>query len=466
MTLPVYSDGDITDRPEANAGKYINKPMISNFSIQSDINLAAIRQELEKSIQGTIATFRGGSGGCVKKKILFAKVSIGCNWWGEVRKTGAIRLTGNGEVLSFQMPVHAWIRAKTRKLGIRETAEMDVTVMATARPKITRDWKLELNLDSDFRWDRRAEMRLFGLIKVSLGTVAGKEIRKQLAKLNKKAEESVQKINIKEKAAESWKKLFLPFKISSNPSIWIRPEPKSVGFSGISITNDIMHMTAGVKASVDTFVGNEPEAIAPAPLPQLALSVEKPGTFTAKLPIFVSYKALEAELEKVMKLNKQTAPIPDSPDILVTLKDIEIYPSNGRIAVGVRFSADLPDKRFDTSGKVYLVGKPVIDNKSRIFKVKEFNFTETTDNDLVNVIVTVLRPAIRDRIQAKLIYGYSSDYNSLMKQAKAALTKELGNGLRTEGMLNDISVGSFFLLKDQIQINLIGHGNFAILYGL
>lgn len=457
---------DITKRPERQPEAFSVAPLESYIAVSVNINLQKVQSDFNKSLPDPIAKFSGEKGGCYEKRIGFLKSSIGCKWNGEVKKRGAATIFGSGQRLNFAIPLHAQATVKTRKLGIQETVKTDFTVTASAFPRLNSDWSLALDLATDFEWDKRPEIRLFDIIKVTVGGLVERKIREQLQNVEEQIKAEIRSLDIKGKARQAWAKSHVPIKLSSDPEVWLRLKPKAIRFSGIHIQNNILAASVSMNTDMETSLGERPDIFSASPLPELGARDQESGPFLVKLPIVLEYGALKKEIEKVLRVRQKWAPIQDMPTHYVTVQEVEVYPFKENIVVGINFIADLPDEWLDTRGKVYFQGRPVIDNEQRKMRIQNFDFTRTTDNVLINLASLLFRERIKSELSSALTYRFGDEYDKFINAANVELNRDYGDGLRSQGVLDYARVAKILMLERGIYLSVISAGQLQFNFGL
>ena len=435
--------------------------MIRVITLSTKINLQKVQSDFNKSIPSTIATFSGEKDDCITK----LGINFGCSWNGEVKKKGNVTISGLDQSLNFAMPLHVWAKVKSKEFGIGGNFTTDFTVTANAFPRLDSDWSLNLNLDADFKWDKRAEIRFF-FIKISVGKLTEPVIREQLRKVEEQIKAQIRSLDIRGNATQAWKKAHEPIKLSSDPVVWLRLKPKVIRFSGVHTQNNILNASVSMDADMETILGERPDGFPILPLPEIGEQGQGRNKFLVRLPIVLEYEALGKEVEKMLRVGQKWAPIRDKPNHYLFVKEVEIYPSGENIVVGINFIADLPDDWQDTRGKVYFKGKPVIDNEQRMVKFDNLDFTRTTDNTLINVISFFLKKRIRSGLSSILVYRFANEYERLIENANVELNSDLGDGVTSQGNINYAKIDKVVMLERGIYLSVIAEGILQLNFGL
>jgi hypothetical protein len=71
---------------------------------------------------------------------------------------------------------------------------------------------------------------------------------------------------------------------------------------------------------------------------------------------------------------------------------------------------------------------------------------------------------IFDAAQQKVLADYKPQYDAVLQQANAKLTRDLGNGFRSHGSFTSASVDKVALLKDGIEVVVRAAGTLRVVY--
>jgi len=449
------------DAPPNDAGS------VSTIALAAKVNLRQAQAALDTAIPRVMADFRGERSGCLEERVLGIKISIGCKWNGQVIKRGPVSLSGAGDALHLSIPAHAWVTGRNRSgPTVRQTVTADFTVTATARPKVDSNWNLDSNFDIGLKWDKKPTLKLFNLIEISVTSHVEPKIKEQIYAIESKLKEEIARLQLRQKADKMWEVVHTPIHIAEEPNIWLRIEPQAVSFSGIHVRDDLLTLSLAMKSESTTVLGVAPAVRSVSPLPALDTHpVNTPGEFSLRLPVNVKYDALKRAVETSLRAGEQWMPIEDS-DIWLTVKQVEIYPSQPQLVVGVHFTADLPTEILDTHGVVYFLGRLDIDNYKKIMRVEEFHFTAVTDNALANTVELIFGETLRKHIQDALVVDFRSDHEKVLADVTRKLNRDFDGGVSIKGNLNSIGAGEVRLLKEALTLIVSAEGILEVTYGL
>ena len=424
----------------------------SRVSATMEFGLPSIASAIERDVPKRLATIDERIG-CVNKRVLVFRIRANCDVDGFVDR-GAMSLYGRGDHLLGAVPIFGTIEgqgANRFTSRIHGDAEGRAMVEVESRPKLTKDWSVDLNFSDSFHWTEPPVLRVLGR-DISLTKYAEPSIRKQLGRIRAHAQEAARRLDLHDKAAKAWEQAFQPVQISQDPLIWLQITPASAAFAGVHADAKDLSGSLELTGTVQTLIGQSPSAVTPTPLPPLGNDVSQPGMFDILLPVRVNYDALRDKIMQVVAASK-AAPI---------VKEMQIYPSSGKLVIGVR--AAKPGDTDPAAGEwLYLSGALSVDPGQQSIKMSNL----AADSSLPDGSVAAqLQQQLLDQLKEIPDIGYGLAYQNLLNAANERLNRPLKNGFRMEGQLTTAKLDSIQLLADGVSIALRVSGDLKILYGL
>ena len=462
-------EGELTAKPENKVEPTQVKLAPSDITISAKINLASVQSVVESKLPTSpINIPRKTNDHCKRIYISALGVKItkwlDCEYWGGLEKRGAFSLSGSGDSLTASVPIHFWASGKIS--GIQESTEANVTAFLSAKPKLASNWELKLNPDASFRWDSHPEIKLFGVFPVGIQDALTGPMNDQIQKQVNLIASQIEGTQFRDRAAALWDASYKPISLSTEHGIWLRIGMQEAKFSGVNVTDNILKANIGASASTEIFMGAEPSPLPSNSLPELNSGNASGAGFHIALPVAISYASMNGLLNQALKQGQKWAPLPDHPNVLVTVKKAEVYPSGGALAIRIDFIADLPNKLFDTSGTVFLSGTPTVNDEKKEFSVEKISFTSQSNNKLTNIISAVLRSTIESRISDALKVSYKNQYDNLLAESNAKINHDFGNGIVSQGTLTSGKLLAISLNKEMAVIQTDVTGKLEITYGL
>ena len=85
-----------------------------------------------------------------------------------------------------------------------------------------------------------------------------------------------------------------------NPAVWGRLTPQQFRFGGYAVQGRTLTLRLGLDALLETYVGRQPEPVAPAPLPALARRAAAVARSDLHIPVVADYAVLEPVIAKAL----------------------------------------------------------------------------------------------------------------------------------------------------------------------
>jgi Domain of unknown function (DUF4403) len=424
----------------------------SRISATIEFGLPSIASAIERDIPKRLATIDERIG-CVNKRVFVFRIRANCDVDGFVDR-GAMSLYGRGDHIVGSIPIFGSIEgqgANRFTSRIHGDAEGRAMVEVESRPKLTKDWSVDLNFSDSFHWTEPPVLRVLGR-EISLTKYAEPSIRKQLGRIRAHAQEAARRLDLHDKAAKAWEQAFQPVQLSQDPPVWLQITPASAAFAGVHANAKDLSGSLELTGTAQTLVGQAPSAVTPTPLPPLGNDISEPGTFDILLPVRVNYDAMRDKIMQAVAASK-AGPI---------VKEMQIYPSSGKLVIGVRAAA--PGNTDPAAGEwLYLSGALNVDASQQSIKISNL----AGDSSLPDGSPAAqLQNQLLDQLKNIPDIGYGLAYQNLLNAANERLNRPLKNGFRMEGQLTSAKLDSIQLLADGISIALRVSGDLKILYGL
>ena len=452
-SVVLYNSARADEAPPVSPDKPAPFVTPSRVSATIEFGIPALAQAVERDVPRRLATFDERIQ-CVHRRVLFFRVRANCDIEGTIERTGPVSLYGRGDVIIGSTPIYGTVSGQganrfTRR--IHGAAEAGVVVEAEARPELRRDWSLDLHLSDSYHWTEPPILHVLGR-DISLARYVEPRIREQLARVRARAAEAARRLDLRGKAATAWRHAFDPIELADNPPVWLQLTPQTAAFAGVRADRHVLWGALELQGTAATSIGAAPAPVAATPLPPLGRDVAAPGKFEVILPVTIGYDFLSQKVKEAaasaLKGN-------------VTLRDVKIYPSDGKIIIGLKI-ARAANTAPDAGAWLYLSATPQVDSEMQTFQFPDLAAVaakaeaiaeESGNADLV------------DRLrQAKILYQQA--YQRLLATANKNLTRPLKGGFRMVGHLDSAKLDHVSLLQDGVSIALRMSGDLKILYGL
>jgi hypothetical protein len=333
---------------------------------------------------------------------------------------------------------------------IHGETEASATIEAEARPELTRDWSLDLNFSDGFRWSEPPVLHVMGR-EIPLAKYAEPRIREELGQVRARALAAARRLDLHDKAATAWRHAFEPVQLSADPEVWVQLTPQSAAFAGVHADGKVLSGSLELSGAAETVIGQHPAAVTPTTLPALGREVTSPGQFDVILPVRIGYDVLK---DKIKQALTSIAPAAG-----MSVRDVEVYPSSGKLVIGLRV-AKASDANPTAGEWTYLTAGLQVDEDGHAVRLSDLS--ASTDNEGLATMIDPIVSGLRD----KMSVDYGVAYENLLNAANAKLNRPLKDGFRMEGHLASAKLEKLYLPADGIEIALRASGQLKILYGM
>ena len=424
----------------------------SRISATIEFALPTLAAEIDKDIPRRLATIDERVS-CVHRRVLFWRVNANCDIYGFVERTSGVSLYGRGDRVYGSVPIYGALEgqgANRFTARIHGETEASATIEAGARPELSRDWSLELNFSDTFRWSEPPVMHVMGR-EIPLSKYAEPRIREELGVVRERALAAARRLDLHDKAATAWRHAFEPVQLSDNPAIWLQLTPQNAAFAGVRADSKVLRGSLELSGSAATVVGQQPPVVTATALPALGREVSEPGSFDVILPVVIGYDVLKDRISQALAAIAPAAGF--------NVRDVEVYPSSGKLVVGLRI-AKASDSDANAGQWTYLTGGLQVDEGGRAVRLSDLS-AASADEGLAALIAPIV-----SQLREKMSVDYGVAYDNLLNAANAKLNRPLKDGYRMEGHLASAKLEKLYLPADGVVIALHAGGELKILYGL
>ncbi|HEY0234374.1 MAG TPA: DUF4403 family protein [Afipia sp.] len=424
----------------------------SRISATIEFALPALASEIEQNIPRRLATIDERIS-CVHRRVLIFRVNANCDIDGFIERSGPVSLYGRGDAIYGSVPIYGALEgegANRFTARIRGETEASAVIEVEARPKVGRDWSLDLNFSDGFHWSEPPILHVLGR-EISLVNYAEPRIRDQLTRVSEQARAAARRQDLQGKAASAWQHAFEPVQLSDNPAIWLQMTPQGVAFAGVRADGKVLWGSLELSGSATTFIDQQPPAVMPTPLPALGSDVSSPGEFDVVLPARIGYDIIK---DRIVQAANTVAPTAG-----MSVRDVQVYPSAGQLVIGLRI-AKASDADPAAGQWIYLTGAIQVDTGGRAIRLADLG--AIMENSQLSSVIDPVISQLRDK--TNIDYGVA--YQNLLNAASEKLTRPLKNGFRMEGRLSAARFEKAYLLADGVMIALHAGGELKIIYGM
>ena len=435
-------------------------------------DLAALSAALEREVPRLLWTIDQPGQVCVpskKVKVLFVKIktpTLHCRLVGQVTR-GPMAIAGQGRDIVVTMPISAVIHARdVGGLVKQETATARAQVRAIVHMELNPDWTLRAKVDIAYDWTKEPAVDFMGK-HIVLTSKADAKLQSVVAKLERTVPNELAKLPFRQQVLHSWNSAFTSLRLNrDNPPVWMKVTPQELQYGGYSVQGRSLVLNLGMKALTETFVGDRPADPARTALPPVRPLQADAGQLQFFIPVIADYAELEPVISKALvKRSAQPFEVPGMGPIFARFGKVTAYgTNNGRIAVGLEFTALGPDNKTEKAqGTIWLTGLPINPANTREVSFTDVTVDGVTDSNGTNILLKLANtPAFSQTIADALAQNFAKDYDSLMGKISRAIDEKREGGLLIRADIQNVRTGSLKAAGNGLYLPVWGTGRASI----
>jgi len=337
-------------------------------------------------------------------------------------------------------------------------ADISGEITISLSPVIATTWTINPHLDLSVKVDKAVAKTPVGDINVT-GLVQG-AIADQLNDVKRTVEGKLKEtLDVRKKADRLWTEIDSAHKLKEDPATWLRITPRQVAFGQFHYLDDSIDSGLGIDLDTHVFLQETAPEVIKTPLPDLNVSGPISDDFTLSIPIDVSY----AEINQQLKAQLIKAEINLPQDARVTIIDATITPYGD----GIMLTVDFSGKRgwFNwASGRLYVVGIPVLDAAKAELRLDKLDFTTETRSILLKAADWLVHETLLNTIKSAAVIKLDDHLkeatqkaNSELDTLKARLPKEVGANVT----VTQINLERLVFAKDRAFIIVTAKGKMS-----
>lgn len=446
---------ELSEVPERRAEGLILEPSISEFTADITVPYDAMSRVVTNAVRNGLKPTGGQERiGCAEVPYIF-KECLDFNWTATPSLSRPIIFQGDNDLVRVNLSGSidggggfgggiAGILSLNRK-------SFDAAFNASIAAKIRFDANFCPILtpgEVQFSWTKEARVQLIGRSDLPFGLSIGPynldfgrhfngPIRNKLKEAVSGAKIDCQ--NIRLALSPLWRRYAIPVAFNGAPPLFINIDPASIYVSGIQGVATGVRSIVAIQARIAVDTQRGPEDSKSEPLRNKGPTADITSLALA-IPLKISYESLEAKIIEEVGQEPMTIPI-GGRSASVMIEAVDVYPASDRLALGIKFSADLPWRIFDTLGTVWITARPVAEEDGTVIYLHDLTVTRQTDSVLWDTLTAGFSGILLKKITEQARYDLSGAFTD----AQNELEKALANTATTRGVRLTLSNPRFYL---------------------
>jgi hypothetical protein len=337
--------------------------------------------------------------------------------------------------------------AKALKLD-RKNFRGGVEVFADLAFDVDQHWCPTITGAANFRWTDKAQLEIVHNVWLGIEGQVGDKIKDRLNAAIAELQSKLRCDDVTTAVSKAWHLYSIPLKVPAlgASQLFLNFTPESAGFSGVSYEKDDLRFALAIGALTELTTVQAtppPQALA---LPSLKRIPASSDAIAITVPISLDYGALSDATKSFLKGRTFAANLPTG-HVALTTDDVQIYPSNGQLALGVHFAAKTNHQFFDTKGVVYLLSTPQLDPTNQVVRFADVSFTTITDNAVWSSVATIFQSTIKSELEQKAVI----DLKPKIADLRAQIQNQLGAAAAKQGI--GLSLQQDFIGLQSVQLD-------------
>ncbi len=439
----------IPEKPVLQATSFrLDSLPVSEINIPIVVSLKPLYQEAEKNVDTlyTSPNYPDGwvQSGCdTRYKYTFRRGPLQLKASGtrlDLAFTGYYRIIGSSRVCVGNTVMSPW--TPPCRCGFDE-GERRVNVGFTNTLTIGNDFKARLNIvRQEPQPLDKCQVCFWGQ---DITSEVLKGLKEELDLARKAIADSFSVIDLKPQFQQVWNQLNEPFNLYGMG--WLSINPQRLSIQHFSARQDSLYIQLGLMAQ--PVIRFEKPATQLTLVPNLATTQSRPG-FNIFLDAVMNYDSLSNIANAQLKDKRFDFEKPVNKHIII--KNVQLYGArNEKLIIKLDFEGS-------EKGTAYFTGRPTYNPQTRVIEFLDLDFDIKTKNLLMNTAEWMFNRKIISELQKSTRFDLSQYIGSALTTAGSQLNREIIPGVKSTGILRDVSIIRIFPFEEHLVIrsNLSG----------
>ncbi|KVV14495.1 DUF4403 family protein [Flavobacterium sp. TAB 87] len=367
----------------------------------------------------------------------------------KVWKTASIQMrnvskNSNGK-LETVLPLKALIKYRigTERLGLKmyDVREFNLTGTVILNSDVAlNNWKLRTKTEiKSLVWTESPTMTVFGK-NMPITYLANPAISLFKSDITTSIDSAIEKaMDFKPNVLAALEQICTPFLMNEDYESWLRIAPTEIYSTEASIKKDAFMLEMGVKCTMETIIGKQPESKFNAANIAIKPVSKIPKQVNASIAAISTYSAAS----KIMSKNFVGQEF-GSGGKKVLVKNVQLWHKNGKMIIALDLSGSI-------NGAIYLSGFPQYNSATKELYFDQLDYVLDTKNKLTRTANWLMQGYILKKIQESCRYSIAPN----LEEGKQTMLTYLNNyspmkGVFVNGKLNEITFDKLKLTNQAI----------------
>ena len=348
--------------------------------------------------------------------------------------------TTNSSKITTVIPLKAIVKYRigTKKMGIElyniKEFHLDGVVTLISEVGLT-NWKMNTKTElKSLNWNESPTMTVFGK-NVPVTYLINPAITLFKSKIEKKIDDVIAKsMDFKPNVLVALEKICAPFQMSDTYQSWLRIIPIEIYSTNAKLKNDTFVLDMGMKCTMETLIGKQPESKFNASKIILKPVSKIPQDITANIVAVSTYQ----EASKLMT-NNFNGQIFGSGSKSLKVQNVAIWHKNGKMIIAL-------DVLGTVNGTIYLAGFPQYNDKTKEVFFEQLDYALDTKNKLMRTANWLAQGLILKKIGQSCRYSIKPN----LEEGQKSMMIYLKNYSPMQGVFINGKMGAIQFEKIQL----------------
>lgn len=358
-------------------------------------------------------------------------------------KNNSSTLTNNSTTTVLPLKMEFKYRIGTKTMGIEmydvRTFNLNGTVTLSSTVQLS-NWKLNtVTTLKSIDWSESPTMSVLGK-NIPITYLATPALKMFKAKIEKTIDETIEKsMDFKPNVLEALEKISTPFQINDAYESWLRINPIEIYASNAQLQGDNVLMNMGLKCTMETLIGRQPQTKFDASRITLKAVSKIPDQITANIIAVSSY----SDASKIMTKNFSGQEFGSGSKKIKVIK-VDLWHKDGKMIVALQMTGTI-------SGTIYLAGFPKYDETKKEIYFDNLDYVLDTKSRIMRTANWLGQAYILRKIQESCRYSIVPN----LEEGQKTMMTYLNNYSPMPGVLVNGKTDSIQFQKIQLTNNAI-----------
>jgi hypothetical protein len=351
----------------------------------------------------------------------------------------------NAQKIITVLPLKAIVKYRigTKKMGVElyNTKEFNLDGVVTLLSEVDlTNWKMNTKTElKSLDWTESPTMTVFGK-NVPVTYLINSGIKLFKSKIERTIDDAIAKsMDFKPNVLAALAKICAPFQLSDTYESWLRIVPIEIYSTTAKLKNDTFILEMGMKCTMETLIGKEPDSKFNASKIVLKPVSKIPQEITANIVAVSSYQEASKQMTKNF-----TGQEFGSGSKKIKVQNVAIWHKNGKMIIAL-------DVLGSVNGTIYLTGFPQYNDKTKEVFFDQLDYALDTKNKVMRTANWLAQGLILKKIEQSCRYSIKPN----LEQGQKSMMTYLKNysplqGVFVNGKMEDIQFQKIQLTNQAI----------------